>query len=404
MNNEIIQTVKSALRIETVIQDDLGTLKQSGANLKACCPFHTEKTASFTVFPATQKAKCFGCGFHGDAVDYISARKGIGYGQAARLLAEQYEVTLPVEAADNPDGALYAANKIAAKYFQETLLNGPRHHKEYLVQRGIDNKDILLKWGIGFAGIGYKLPCDPASSQGAGLLNSTGQNFFNNRFMFPICNAVGSVIGFSGRAIGDEKPKYINISDTNIYHKSDVLYGINHALPYMRKHQTAIVVEGFFGCIWMHKMGYCQTVATCGTSLTASHAKMLSKHVTDVALLYDGDMWTDEKKLRRLGDTIYRLWAAGLNATLYRLPGTLDPADYLQMNRQLADLPEVGAIEFCKLQNISLQELAEKIALCHNGIVRDNLINDTALWYGANKATMASLVSDYTMEKFKKDF
>ena len=276
-------------------------LKKSGANFSACCPFHTEKTPSFTVSPTKQFYHCFGCGAHGNAISFVMEYQGLGYIDAIRSLAEGAGMQLPEfeprqkKAQEGPD--LYDILERASQYYRAQLKASPRAI-EYLKRRGLSGQ-IAAKFGIGFAPDGWQnlqsVFADYADKalKDAGLVieNDEGRRYdrFRDRIMFPILSQRGSVIGFGGRVIGEGEPKYLNSPETPLFEKGRELYGLSQARLPIRESGRVIVVEGYMDVVALAQHGIGYAVATLGTATSPVHIGKLLRQTDEVVFCFDGD-------------------------------------------------------------------------------------------------------------------
>jgi DNA primase len=277
-------------------------LKKGGANYSACCPFHTEKTPSFTVSPTKQFYHCFGCGVHGNAISFLIEYQGLGYVDAVRDLAESVGMKMPEfePRTKKPEGGpdLYELMERACDYYREQLKAAPRAI-EYLKGRGLTGK-IAARFGIGYAPEGWQnlegvFPnyADKALKD-TGLVidgEDSGRRYdrFRDRIMFPILNQRGSVIAFGGRVLGDGEPKYLNSPETPLFEKGRELYGLTQARSAIRAAGRAIVVEGYMDVVALAQHGIEYAVATLGTATSASHVQKLLRQTDEVVFCFDGD-------------------------------------------------------------------------------------------------------------------
>jgi len=277
-------------------------LKKGGANYSACCPFHTEKTPSFTVSPTKQFYHCFGCGVHGNAISFLIEYQGLGYVEAVKDLAESVGMKMPEfePRTKKPEGGpdLYEIMKRACDYYRDQLKATPRAI-EYLKGRGLTGK-IAASFGIGYAPDGWQslesvFPsyADKALKE-AGLVvdpEGGGRRYdrFRDRIMFPILNQRGSVIAFGGRVLGEGEPKYLNSPETPLFEKGRELYGLIQARPAIRAAGRAIVVEGYMDVVALAQHDIEYAVATLGTATSASHVQKLMRQTDEVVFCFDGD-------------------------------------------------------------------------------------------------------------------
>jgi len=277
-------------------------LKKGGANYSACCPFHTEKTPSFTVSPTKQFYHCFGCGVHGNAISFLIEYQGLDYVEAVKDLAESVGMKMPEfePRTKKPEGGpdLYEIMKRACDYYRDQLKATPRAI-EYLKGRGLTGK-IAASFGIGYAPDGWQslesvFPsyADKALKE-AGLVvdpEGGGRRYdrFRDRIMFPILNQRGSVIAFGGRVLGEGEPKYLNSPETPLFEKGRELYGLIQARPAIRAAGRAIVVEGYMDVVALAQHDIEYAVATLGTATSASHVQKLLRQTDEVVFCFDGD-------------------------------------------------------------------------------------------------------------------
>lgn len=323
-------------------------LTKKGKRYWACCPFHGEKTASFTVDPDKQMYYCFGCHAAGNVIGFMMAMHRLDFVDAVKLLAEQANMPLPEvedEQAYRRERAekerLYAANKQAARFYFEQLFSpvGSRA-RAYLEKRGITERAIR-RFGLGYAPGGEAL-CRHLQEQGftgeqlamAGL-SRTGErgdyDQFRDRVMYPIIDAMGRVVGFGGRVMGDSQPKYLNTSDTPIFNKRHHLYGI----PLLKKQRDiarAIVVEGYMDVIGLDTAGVAGAVASLGTALTQEQARLIRRYTNEVLIAYDGDSAGQNAMVRGLDI----LEGQGLDVRVVVLPDGQDPDDLARSGGQEA--------------------------------------------------------------------
>ncbi|MFA7381134.1 MAG: DNA primase [Bacteroidia bacterium] len=343
---EKVEEIINAARIEEVVGEYV-TLKKRGANLLGVCPFHNEKTPSFTVSPAKGIYKCFGCGKAGDSVRFIMEHDSMSYPDALRHLANKYNIT--IEEIQLTDEALQSQNeresvlisiKYAADYFIQQLWDteeGQNIGLSYFEERGF-NKDTIRKFGLGYSKDGWSHFYEHAISQGykhdflqrAGLIttNESGKSFdlFRGRVMFPIHDLSGRVVAFGGRIMKKDpkSPKYVNSPETEVYHKSNVLYGMFFAKQDIRKYDRCYLVEGYTDVVTLNQGGIANVVASSGTSLTEGQIKLIKRFTDNVVVLYDGDQAGLKASLRGV-DLILE---QGLNVKVVTFPDGEDPDSY----------------------------------------------------------------------------
>ncbi len=312
----VIDEIKERINIVDVVSQKV-TLKKSGRSFKALCPFHTEKTASFYVFPESGTFKCFGCGAGGDIFGFVMRTENMDFGEALRLLAERAGVSLrpqaEVAAEDQARAHLREVLGAAAAYFHNLLLRSPQAEtaRAYLEKRGLAPATIE-GWQLGYALDSWDALDGYMRSRGftaqdlqeAGLVveREGGGHYdrFRHRIMFPIRDQRGNLTGFGARALGDELPKYLNSPQTLLFDKSGSLYGIERARDGIRRSGQAVIVEGYMDVLIAHQAGITNVVASLGTALTAKQIAILKKLGKCLVLALDADAAGDEATLRGL--------------------------------------------------------------------------------------------------------
>jgi DNA primase len=279
-------------------------LKRAGREYKACCPFHDEKTPSFTVSPEKQFYHCFGCGAHGTALGFVMDFDHLGFVEAVEELAARAGLTVPREGGDavaRPDEDLYVALERAALFFRQSLSGEPRA-REYLVARGL-HPESLTRFGIGYAPSRWdalleRFATSPEERQTlarAGLIIERSEggpghyDRFRDRVMFPIRDVRGRTIGFGGRVLDKGEPKYLNSPETELFHKGRELYGLYEARQATRSLTRLLVVEGYMDVVRLHQEGITYAVATLGTATTPEHLQRIFRLVSEVVFCFDGD-------------------------------------------------------------------------------------------------------------------
>lgn len=338
----VIEEIKYRSDIEDVISRYL-TLKRVGSNFTALCPFHSERTPSFTVFPSTQNFYCFGCGVGGDVISFIMRIENLDYISALRYLAERAGVTIPEEIGSNGGETvsrqrILDMNRDAARFYRDSLFNGKYGDAgmKYLLQRGVP-PPIIKRFGLGFAPDSFDAMSSHMHSLGytdtelaagflRGVSRNTGKHFdmFRGRVMFPIIDTQNRVIAFGGRAIGNAEPKYLNSSDTAVFKKSRNLFALNFA----RRHcaEELILCEGYMDVIALHAAGFENAIATLGTALTPEQARLMKKYTKRVIINYD----SDDAGQRAANRAIEILNEVGLEVRILRLSGAKDPDEYIK--------------------------------------------------------------------------
>ena len=281
-------------------------LKRAGENWKGLCPFHTEKTPSFTVHPKKGIFHCFGCGAGGDAFGFLMRQDRLAFPEAVRLLAQRAGVELPSErrpeAADGKIEALRQIMARAAEFYAEALwAPGGDKARRYLEGRGVD-PEVARRFGLGYAPEGWdhllafmreqSVAEEGLAQAGLVLPRQTGSGFydrFRGRLLFSIRDAQGRVVAFGGRALGPEEPKYLNSPETPLYVKGQILYALDLAKGAMRERNRAIVVEGYLDCLMAHQHGFTETVAALGTAFTQAQLALLQRSADEIVAVFDAD-------------------------------------------------------------------------------------------------------------------
>ena len=279
-------------------------LKKSGANYFGLCPFHNEKTGSFSVSPDKQIFHCFGCGAGGGVITFIMKAEGLTFPDAVRYLAERAGMQIPEQGEAERKAArhrerLYALCRDAGRYYYDTLWRPEnRTAQQYFINRGLSRR-TMNRFGLGYAPDSFHALIDAMTAKGytreelmdAGLVSRSEKGHiydrFRNRVMFPIIDVRGHVIAFGGRVLDDSKPKYLNSPETPIFHKSRNLFALN--LSKSTKNDYFILAEGYMDVIALHQAGFDNAVASLGTALTSGHANLLKRYTKEVYLTYDSD-------------------------------------------------------------------------------------------------------------------
>ena len=306
---EKISEIKNAADIVDVVSESV-LLKKAGKNYMGLCPFHSEKTPSFTVSPDKQIFHCFGCSTGGNVFSFLMKQEGFSFPEAARHLAKRYGVDIPHKPLSpeqkkkiSERESLLDINRRAGGFYHQALLNSTAGQKanSYLSKRGISQKTIVdFKLGYAHDGWDHLLKffsnkrVSPSLLEKSGLIlprkNKNGHyDRFRNRVIFPIFDVNTQVVGFGGRVLDDALPKYLNSPETAIYNKSRSLYGIHRAKDKCRSAGTVFIVEGYLDLLALHQHGIENSVATLGTALTADHVKLLTRYARRMVLVYDSD-------------------------------------------------------------------------------------------------------------------
>lgn len=307
LGEEFLSELKMRTNIESLISSYV-VLKRRGRTLVGLCPFHNEKTPSFTVYPESQSFCCFGCGSGGDAITFMMKIENLDYIDAVKALADKAGMTMPDEGGydktiSDKRRRILEANRAAARYFHSCLMAPEgREALEYLLRRGLTKKTIA-SFGLGFAPNSWHSLIDHMRSLGftrqelvsANLANESIKNDrknvydnFRNRLMFPVIDIRGNVVAFGGRVLDDSKPKYINTSDTLVYKKGQGIFALNLAKN-GNSDRKLILAEGYMDVIALHQAGFTNAVACLGTALTKEQAGIIARYADEVILSYDND-------------------------------------------------------------------------------------------------------------------
>ena len=388
---ETVQQIIDTARIEEVVSDFV-TLKRRGANYVACCPFHNEKTPSFYVSPAKGIYKCFGCGKAGSAVGFVMEHEHCSYVEALRYIARKYRIEI-VEEEESAEEimrrqrseSLLLVSEFAQKFFTEQLHKGEGLDLGYAYFRSRDLEDSTIEqFGLGWAPSGQTTLVDAARDAGykdeyllgAGLAvqreDGSLADKFRERVMFPIHSVSGRVIAFSGRTLRSDNPaKYVNSPDTDIYKKSNILFGIWFAKSEIARQDACIIVEGNVDLVMLHQLGIRNVVAPCGTSLTVQQIRLIRKFTSNIILMNDGDSAGIHASLRDI-DLILQ---EGLNVKIVLLPDGEDPDSYARKHTlaEMQGFIASGAKDFLDFKSDLL--LADAGG---DPLRKANLINDLA--------------------------
>ncbi len=367
-----IQDLLNRLDIVDVIERYV-PLKKAGANYVACCPFHNEKSPSFTVSQSKQFYHCFGCGAHGTAIGFAMEHAGLSFVDAVEELARGIGVTVPHEATTQvqhkvaPD--LYEVMQSATRYYRDQLKQSPRAI-EYLKRRGLSG-EIAAKFGVGYAPDGWQnlesifLNYQDASLLETGLVieNGEGKRYdrFRDRIMFPIINVRGQVIGFGGRVLDKGEPKYLNSPETPLFEKGRELYGLFQAQKAIRAEKMALVVEGYMDVVALAQLGVEYAVATLGTATTPFHIQKLLRLTEQVVFCFDGDLAGRRAAWRALENALPQL-QDGKQLRFLFLPPEHDPDSYIREHGKEAFEHLLGE-EALPLSGYLLRELSSQVDL-----------------------------------------
>lgn len=434
---EIINEIKYRNDIESVMAPYV-TLKRRGKNLVGLCPFHNEKTPSFTVYPENASFYCFGCGIGGDVFSFIRHIENLDYIDAVKLLAERSGIALPQDSYDDSmqklKNTIFEINRETAKFYHSYLISPQgKWALDYLIGRGLSISTVK-HFGLGAApdgwdglikhltALGYSIPDMLQANVIAKSQRGTYYDRFRKRVMFPIINIRGKVIGFSGRAMpGDDKSgaKYVNTSDTPVYKKSENLFAMNFAKNHCD--EQIILVEGNMDVISLHQAGFENTVAALGTSFTAEQANLLSRYTKSIVLMLDADA-AGQKAIKRAGEILQN---TGLDVRVVLLPDGKDPDEYIKKHGQARFKAlingAVSEIEYKLLKAVEdinvdtddgklqyLSKASQILAESDDVITRDLYIGRLSEKYGVSRTALETKIADIRKkrdyQRRKKEF
>lgn len=342
---DFIDQLLSRVDIVDVV-DRYVPLKKAGQNYLACCPFHKEKSPSFTVSPSKQFYHCFGCGAHGSAIGFVMEYQGLSFVDAIRLLAEGLGMPVPEERSANPQASREARERKltleellqrAAVYYKQQLKSSPAAIG-YFKGRGLTG-EIAARFGLGYApGEWQNLQAifpdyqdERLVESGLVIANDDGKRYdrFRERMMFPIRNQRGGIIGFGGRVLGKGEPKYLNSPETPLFEKGRELYGLYEARQAIREKNRVLVVEGYMDVVALAQYGVEYAVATLGTATTGEHVRKLLRHADQVYFCFDGDKAGQKAAWRALENSLPQL-VDGKALNFLFLPQEHDPDSYIR--------------------------------------------------------------------------
>lgn len=361
---EVINEIKMRNDIETVMAPYIN-LKRRGKNLVGLCPFHNEKTPSFTVYPENGSFYCFGCGVGGDVFTFTGLIENLDYIDSVRFLAEKSGIVIDENNYDNSmqklKNTIYEINRETARFFHSYLMSeGGKWARDYLLGRGL-TLTTIKHFGLGAAPDSWDSLINHLKAKGFSIADMYQANVigksqkgsyydrFRKRVMFPIINVRGNVVAFSGRAMpGDDKAggKYVNTADTPVYKKSDNLFGMNFAKKDCA--ERIILVEGNMDVVSLHQAGFTNAVAALGTAFTPEQAKLLTKYTNEIVLMLDADA-AGQKAMKRAGEI---LESTGLKVRVVLVPDGKDPDEYIKKN---------GSAKFAALLDGAVSEIEYKL-------------------------------------------
>lgn len=422
-SDELIEEVRSRSDILSVIGSYV-RLKRSGSGYVGLCPFHNEKTPSFSVNPARQMFKCFGCGVGGNVITFLMEYENLTFPEAMERLAERAGIDLPKQELsqeqkyqENQRMLLLEINKKAAKFYYAQL-KSPRGKLgyDYLRGRGLSD-EMILHFGLGFAGQGggelyhylKNEGYDDAILRECGLFKMDERGVYDkfwNRVMFPIMDANNRVIGFGGRVMGDAKPKYLNSPETMIFDKSRNLYGLCYAKRGQKKNM--ILCEGYMDVIALHQAGFTNAVASLGTAFTEQQANLIRRYTDEALLTYDSDEAGVKAALR----AIPMLRRAGITGKIIHMEPYKDPDEFIKnmgADEFTKRMEEAQNSFFFEIEMIKreysmkdpeqktkfIHETAKKLLVFEDRIQRDSYMEAVAAEYGIRTEDLRALVVQY---------
>ena len=388
---ETIQQILETALIEEVISEFV-PLKRRGVNLLGNCPFHNEKTPSFTVSPAKGIYKCFGCGAAGNATKFLMEHEHYSYPEALKFLAKKYHIPIEekeqtpeqIQASTERDSLLHVS-EFAKDYFVKTLWEDPKGKAiglSYLRERGLSDA-LIKKFELGYSPDEWtaftdyaqtnSYPLQSLAKTGLTIVKENNKVFdrFKARVMFPIHNMSGRVIGFGGRILKTEKSaaKYLNSPESDIYNKSKVLYGIYFAKQSILKLDNCYLVEGYTDVISLHQSGIENVVASSGTSLTTDQIKLIKRFTPNITILFDGDTAGIKASFRGIDMILEQ----GMNVKVVLFPEGEDPDSYARSHaaHEVEEFLEVQADDFIKFKTKLLSEEAANDPIKRGGLIKE---------------------------------
>jgi DNA primase len=433
---ETIQEIVDTARVEEVVGEFVN-LKKRGTTYVGLCPFHNEKTPSFTVTPKRGIYKCFGCGKGGDVVNFLMEHEHFNYPEALKYLAKKYNITVEEEEQtaemvqeQQEKESLFLVNDFAAKYFAHNLFNtdqGKAIGLTYFKERGF-REDIIRKFQLGYAIDEWDNFTAHALQQGYKLeyLKKTGLTIvkeekqydrFRGRVLFPIQNLSGRILGFGGRTLSSDKsvPKYVNSPESEVYNKSKVLYGINHAKSAIIAADNCYLVEGYTDVISLHQTGIENVVASSGTALTNDQIRLISRYTKNITILYDGD----EAGIKASFRGIDLILEQGMNVKIVLFPEGEDPDSYARRHRtsEVQNFITGQAVNFIIFKtnlllkeasgdpikkSALIREIVGSIALIPDPIIRSVYIQECAALMEIAEQTLMNALNQIRRKRFDK--
>lgn len=433
---DTISNILSAARIEEIIADFV-SLKRRGTNYIGLCPFHNEKTPSFTVSPAKGIFKCFGCGKAGNTVNFLMEHEHYTYPEALRFLAKKYHIEIAEEEQtpeniqeQNEKETLFIINQFAQKYFEHTLFEteeGKAIGLTYLRERGFRD-DVIRKFQLGYSKEGWDDFSSHAVSEGykAEYLIKTGLSIsrenrlidrFHGRVMFPIHSTSGRIIGFGGRVLTADKQtaKYLNSPESEIYNKSKSLYGLYFARNTIVAKNNCYLVEGYTDVISLHQAGIENVVASSGTSLTTDQVKLIQRFTPNITILYDGDPAGIKASMRGIDMILEQ----GMNVRIVLFPDNEDPDSFARKHRaaEVEEFISKNAVNFILFKTRLLlketagdpvkkadlvKEIVNTIAIIPDGIVRTFFTRECSSLLAVPEQTLVNEMNKILRKRFSR--
>ena len=433
ISKELVEEIRGRNDIVELIGSYVN-LKRAGSNFNGLCPYHGEKTPSFTVFPGTQSFYCFGCGAGGDAITFVMRSENLDYPSALEFLAKRAGITITLEDNREKDSIgkkrILEMNLEAAKYFRSCLFDKEigQSGMEYFATKRKLPMLIIKRFGLGFAPNSYDGLSKHLKSKGYSdeelqiaflgrKMEKNGRSWtndmFRNRVIFPVINTTGDIIAFGGRVLDDSKPKYLNTSDTPGFKKSKNLFALNYAKNHCS--ERLILCEGYMDVIALHAAGFENAVATLGTALTQEQARLMAKHTKQVLICYD----SDEAGQNATRKAVRMLSEVGLDVKIIRMEGAKDPDEFIKKFgadkfRQVLDSSRTG-FEF-KLETVlsryditltddkikAAGEMRDYISEVYSGVERDVYVSQTAAKLGVSPEGLKNDVEMLRRKKIKE--
>lgn len=426
ISQETIDRIRNSADIVDVVSQYVN-LKKRGRNFFGLCPFHDERTPSFSVAPEKEIYHCFGCGAGGSVFNFVMEHENLSFVEAVTQLGSHYGIEVALSGDSGSKKLftqLYELHEIAASAYSKNLFSDPgKAALDYLLERGL-TEETLKEYRVGFAPDAWVFLTEKVKGQGysresadkSGLFGKGKQGVidrFRSRIMFPIMNRTGKVIAFGGRVFDSDDPaKYMNSPETPLYHKSEVFYGYHKTAPAVRSTGSAVMVEGYMDFLQLVQAGIENVLAVSGTAFTTKHAVQIGKITQKVYLAYDGDE-AGQKASLRAG---YALLQNSIAALVVRVPEGLDPDDWVRKEGgdairagidqavQLLNfhLEKTGAMELPAVERSNLvKEILEEIAGVSDGIIRDDLLQTLAHKLNINEQEMVKQFRNVVSRKQK---